>query len=95
MDFWLALWELVCVAGLLLSVKSVAVLGRLSSFTIAGWAFTAAYFALAAYDAWRRTTAPLHVDYALLAALTIAFIVAGRRDEPQAEPWWWPRRTPA
>jgi hypothetical protein len=33
---------------------------------------------------------PLHLEYVCLAALTVAFIVAGVRDEAQAEPWWWP-----
>jgi hypothetical protein len=90
MDLGRWLFELVCIAGIILSLKSVAVLGRRSPYTIAGWVFTAAYFALAGYDAWHRATAPLHVDYVLVAALTIVFVVAGRRNEPQAEPWWWP-----
>ena len=34
--------------------------------------------------------APAHADYVALAALTAAFVAAGLRDEPQAEPWWWP-----
>jgi hypothetical protein len=34
--------------------------------------------------------APFHADYACVALLTIAFIVAGIRKEPQAIPWWWP-----
>jgi hypothetical protein len=33
-----------------------------------------------------------YAGYACIALLTIAFVVAGVRDEPQAEPWWWPRR---
>jgi hypothetical protein len=28
-----------------------------------------------------------------LLVLTVAFVVAGVRDERQAEPWWWPTHT--
>jgi hypothetical protein len=84
-------WLVACVAGIALSLKSVAVLRSPSAWTIAGWVFTALYCAIAAYDVARSRPAPAHVDYVTLALLTICFIVAGRRDEPQAEPWWWPR----
>jgi hypothetical protein len=33
-----------------------------------------------------------YLEYVLLNALAIAFVVAGFRDERQAEPWWWPKR---
>jgi len=90
MSITIGLWLAVCLLGTALALKSSAVLGRRSRATAAGWALTAAYFVLAAADAARSTTAPYHTDYALLAALSIAFIIAGARDEPQAEPWWWP-----
>jgi len=92
-NVWLVVWQAVCAAGLVLSVRSATRLGARSPFTLVGWLCTAAYFVLAGYDAWARTLAPLHADYALVAALTLAFIVAGLRAEPQAEPWWWPARS--
>ncbi|GAC1303567.1 MAG: hypothetical protein NVSMB19_13650 [Vulcanimicrobiaceae bacterium] len=84
------LWLSVCAAGAALALRSVAVLKRGSRATALGWALTAAYFAVAASDAARMASAPYHVDYVLLAALAAAFVAAGLRDEPQAEPWWWP-----
>jgi uncharacterized RDD family membrane protein YckC len=90
MNAGLGIWEAVCIAGFVLSLRSIAVLRSRSPYTIAGWLFTAAYFALAAYDAWVRAHAPFHADYACVALLTIAFVVAGIRHEPQAVPWWWP-----
>ncbi|MBD5634839.1 MAG: hypothetical protein IAI49_10205, partial [Candidatus Eremiobacteraeota bacterium] len=32
-----------------------------------------------------------HADSATVVLIVAFFIVAGSRDEPQAEPWWWPR----
>jgi hypothetical protein len=87
----LAVWLATCALGFALSLKSVSVLGSRSRWTAAGWLLTAFYFAIAAYDAARAAHAPGHLDYVALALLTICFIVAGRRDEPQAEPWYWPR----
>ena len=90
MSFLSVFWLVACIGGLALSLKSAAVLGVRSRATALGWVLTAAYFAIAAVDVLRATRPPLHLDYVLLAALTAAFIVAGVRDEPQAEPWWWP-----
>jgi hypothetical protein len=87
-----ALWLAVCVAGAALSLKSVAVLGPRSRWTAAGWWFTLAYFAFAGYADIAKSTVPFHLEYWSLGALTVAFIVAGVKDEPQAEPWWWPTR---
>ena len=84
------LWIATCALGLVLSLASTRVLGERSRATQAGWIATAGYFIVAAIDAIRATRAPLHIDYVLLAALVIAFAIAGKRDEPQAEPWWWP-----
>lgn len=83
-------WLAICALGIALSLKSVAVLGPRSRGTVLGWLLTAGYFALAAFDAARAAKAPYHADYGLLAALTLAFIFAGIRDEPQADPWYWP-----
>lgn len=84
------LWIATCVFGVILSLVSTRVLGERSRATQAAWIATAGYFIVAAIDAIRATPAPLHIDYVLLAALVIAFAIAGKRDEPQAEPWWWP-----
>jgi len=88
----LVAWSVVCAAGLLLSLRSAGVLRARSPWTSAGWLATAAYFALELGAVVRRAATPFHLEYALLAALTLAFVVAGVRDERQAEPWWWPAR---
>ncbi len=90
MNVGFVFWELVCCAGFALSLKSILVLGARSPFTIAGWIFTAAYFALAAYDALMQAHPAFRSDYACVALLAVAFVVAGIRKEPQAVPWWWP-----
>jgi hypothetical protein len=88
----LVVWLAVCVAGIVLSLRSVSVLRARSAYSIAGWLLTAAYFVLAGYDAARSQHAPWHADYVVLGALAVAFAAAGFRDEPQAEPWYWPVR---
>lgn len=90
MNPMLVAWSVLCVAGLLLSLRSVAVLRSGSPWTSVGWLLTAAYFALELGAVIRRAATPFHLDYGLLAALTLAFVAAGVRDERQAEPWWWP-----
>jgi len=85
-----ALWLALCVAGIALSVRSALVLGSASRATQVGWIATAAYFIIAAIDAVRRMHAPFFADDVAIGVLTITFIVAGRRDEPQAEPWYLP-----
>jgi hypothetical protein len=85
-------WICFCVLGLAVSLKSAAVLRRRSVWTLAGWLATAAYFVIAGIDAARGTRAVAHLDYVALALLIACFAAAGARDEPQAEPWWWPRR---
>jgi hypothetical protein len=86
---FLLIWLVLCAAGTALSCKSVIVLGTRSRWTQVGWAATAGYFIIAGGKA-ATGTAFAHVDYGALALLTVAFVVAGMRDEPQAEPWWWP-----
>jgi len=34
----------------------------------------------------------LRPEYWAIGAILIAFVVAGLKDEPQSEPWWWPVR---
>jgi EamA domain-containing membrane protein RarD len=75
-----------------LAVRSLAVLGRRAPWTSLGWFWTFCYCVPAAIRFAGLTTArtaTLAADAALL-LLLVAFIVAGLRDEPQAEPWWWP-----
>lgn len=88
----LVAWLVLCVAGAVLSLKSIAVLDGRSRWTAAGWWFTLLYFAVAGYSAAAHAYLPLRPEYWALAALTIAFIVAGVKDEPQSEPWYWPVR---
>ncbi len=75
-----------------LSIRSIAVLRSRAPWTTAGWAGTLAYCIAAVVEfsneAAHRPAAL--IAYACLLALAIAFVVAGVRDEPQAEPWWWP-----
>ncbi|GAC1312572.1 MAG: hypothetical protein NVS2B3_16150 [Vulcanimicrobiaceae bacterium] len=87
-SFWLALGAL----GIALSARSLFVLRGGSAATSLGWLATIAYLVVAALDAWHRGRVAGHLDWWLLAVLTVAFVVAGVRDEPQAEPWWWPQR---
>lgn len=77
-------------AGFAISLASARVLAADSRATKIGWLATAAYFVVAAIDELRHAGAPGHLDYVLLALLGVAFVVAARRDEPQAEPWYWP-----
>jgi len=81
---------LVCLFGIALSVKSVLVLEAKAPWTAAGWWLTVVYFIAAILRATVAPSLPSLVEYAALAALALAFVVAGVRDEPQSEPWWWP-----
>jgi hypothetical protein len=73
-----------------LCAKSIAALGRHSPWTAAGWWFTVVYLIAAIVKASIDPALPAPAEYGALAVLTVAFIVAGIRDEAQAEPWWWP-----
>ncbi len=77
-----------------MSLRSLAILRTRAPWTSAGWFWTLGYCVAAAIEFSGATELPAaaYAGYACLALLTIAFIVAGVRDEPQAEPWWWPRR---
>ena len=77
-----------------LSVRSIAVLRDRAPWTSAGWAGTFGYSIAAAIE---FSNAALHqpasiAAYVFLFTLAVAFVIAGVRDEPQAEPWWWPSR---
>ena len=86
------LWFALATLALALSVRSLVVLRGGSRATSLGWLATIAYVVVAAVDAARGSVAPGHIDWWLLAVVTVAFVVAGMRDEAQAEPWWWPAR---
>ena len=85
-------WLAVCAAGVALSLRSISVLDARSRWTAVGWWFTLAYFVFAGYSAIVRAHLPFVPEYWSLGALTLAFVVAGVKDEPQSEPWWWPNR---
>ncbi len=74
-----------------LSVRTLVVLGPAAPWTSLGWALTIAYDGAASYEIAAKSHLPMHVPYWFLGALVVAFVVAGIRDEPQADPWWWPR----
>jgi len=80
------------VALAVLSVRSVAVLRTAAPWTSAGWAGTLGYCIAAAVEFSSESEHQIaaYVAYAFLLVLTVAFVVAGVRDERQAEPWWWP-----
>jgi hypothetical protein len=82
--------EAICVLAIVLSAKSVIVLGRAAPWTAAGWWLTIVYLVAVIAKAGWAFVVPAHLEYAVLVALTIAFVIAGIRDERQAEPWWWP-----
>jgi fucose 4-O-acetylase-like acetyltransferase len=90
MNIALFLWSALCVAGLALSLRSAVALRSGSPWSLAGWLASALYFVIALADVLRRASAPFHLDYVVLAILIATFVVAGVRDERQAEPWWWP-----
>ena len=76
-----------------LSMRSIVIIGRRAPWTSAGWIGTLGYCIASTleYSGAPMRTIWAAVSYACIVALTAAFIVAGVRDEAQAEPWWWPR----
>jgi hypothetical protein len=77
-----------------LSVRSMLVLRARAPWTSFGWFGTLGYCVPAGLrfaDVVATRTATVVAD-AFLVILVVAFVVAGVRDEPQAEPWWWPGR---
>ena len=77
-----------------LSLRSMAVLRARAPWTSLGWAGTVGYCVAAIVEF--GTDPPIRaaalVAYGFLLLLTVAFVVAGVRDEPQAEPLLWPTR---
>jgi hypothetical protein len=74
----------------ILSLRSLGILGRAAPWTSLGWIATIGYDATASAEIMTNSRLPLHLPYWFLVALVIAFVVAGVRDEAQAEPWYWP-----
>jgi hypothetical protein len=85
-----AIVALVCLLGIALSVKSTVVLGRTAPWTSAGWLLTVVYFLEVIVKTTLAPALPTAAEYAVLLALAVAFVIAGVRDERQAEPWYWP-----
>jgi len=88
------LLALVLVALGVLSAQSLRYTWKASPWSSVGWAATVVYCLndlVRVFDpaAGFFTLIP-HLDYAMLIVLTIAFVVAGVRDEAQAEPWYRP-----
>lgn len=86
----IAIVALVCLLGIAVSAKSTLVLGRMAPWTSAGWLLTVVYFIEVVVKTTLAPAFPAAAEYAVLAALAVAFVVAGVRDERQAEPWYWP-----
>lgn len=75
-----------------LSIRTLVVLKAAAPWTSLGWVFTVLYDSAASGEIIFERHLPFHIPYVFLAALALAFVVAGARDEPQADPWWWPGR---
>jgi hypothetical protein len=88
----IAVVAFICLLGIAVCAKTLAVLGRHAPWTSGAWLLTALYFIVVLIKVTRVPNLASWIEYAILAALTIAFVVAGVRDERQAEPWWWPAR---
>jgi hypothetical protein len=88
----IAVVALICLFGIAVCAKTIAVLGRYAPWTSSAWFLTALYFIAVLGKVMHERQLAGWVGYAPLVGLTIAFLVAGIRDEPQAEPWWWPKR---
>jgi hypothetical protein len=76
----------------ILSLRTIVVLKWDARWTTAGWAYTILYDCTASYEILSHRHLPLHGPYIALVALIVAFVIAGVRDEPQGDPWWWPSR---
>jgi hypothetical protein len=82
------------VALVVLAIRSALLLRRRSPWSTLGWMLAVGYGLARAVE---FSTPDLHraagqVAYGFLIAVACAFIVAGVRDEPQAEPLLWPVR---
>jgi hypothetical protein len=88
------IYAILDIALAVLSARSIVILGVRAPWTSAGWIGTLGYCIAAFVEYSGAAMRPMWAtaSYLCLAALTVAFVVAGVRDEPQAEPWWWPKR---
>jgi hypothetical protein len=87
----IAVVALICLLGIAGCAKTIAVLGSRAPWTSSAWALTGLYFVAVLVKVTFAPRLPGTLEYAILAALTVVFVVAAVRDEPQAEPWWWPK----
>ena len=87
-----AFFILIDIALAVLSLRSIWIARARAPWTSAGWAGTFAYCLAAAveFSGVPGYHAASIVAYVFLVVLAAAFVIAGIRDEPQAEPWWWP-----
>lgn len=88
------LFVLFDLAVVVLAVRSLRLVAGQATCTTVGWLFVAGYGAAGAI---KFSTPPLHqaTSWAMTACLVgmaAAFVAAGVRDEPQAEPLLWPQR---
>lgn len=57
-----------------------------------GWTVAGVYFLVLFVRNLNGTTIGPFGEYALVLFVAVVWIVAVVRDEPPAEPWWWPVR---
>jgi uncharacterized membrane protein YhaH (DUF805 family) len=74
-----------------LSARSALVVRRVAPWTASGWWLTVVYCVAVIVPLLGGPRLPAHGEYVALIALTVAFVIAGVKDEPQAEPWYLPR----
>jgi hypothetical protein len=78
--------------GVLLSLQSIYILRGAAPWMSVGWAGAAVYFVVLFVRNLNGATIGPVFEYALILFVAIVWIVGVVRDEPQAEPWWWPRK---
>lgn len=78
--------------GILLSLRSIFILRGASPWMAIGWAGAALYFLVLFIRNLNGATVGSAREYAIVLFIAVVWIVAVVRDEPQAEPWWWPRK---
>jgi hypothetical protein len=88
------LFVLVDLAVVVVAVRSLRLVAGRAACTTIGWVFVVGYGAAGAV---KFSTPPLHqaagiAMTACLVGMAAAFVAAGVRDEPQAEPLLWPQR---
>jgi hypothetical protein len=88
------LFVAVDLAVAVVAVRSALLLRRRSPFSTVGWLLTIGFGLAAAteYGIPALHAVAGQVAHGFLVVLAVAFIIAGIRDEPQAEPLLWPVR---